>query len=1663
MAEAKNSFIKSKMNKDLDERLIPSNEYRDALNIAVSRSEGSDVGALESILGNISVGNTASSSAGQIIGYFVDETNSLVYYFKTDNTSSKFVANSICSIEVFNQGNNTNTVLVSGSFLNFSTTKRILGVSLIEDLLFFTDNRNQPRKINIKIAFANSLFYTSEDHISVAKFAPICPPEYINLRANVINPYSAADTTLPSTMSNAADPDVVRLGVNDFSDANLSVTKYRNGQLIPEAVSLTQWTDYDTSGTGCYAYYGSYFGNEVTYGVLYNKWAVLDTRKLAPIGFEVATLAQWTASLTATGAAAAQYKSTNLWSSPPVQGTNTTGFNIKPGGQRIATSAASDFQNITTDAYFWTGDALAAGANPIIRFPNNNSVIGLTDTADEIIGASVRLVKDVNYNGWNGDPDFLKDRFARFSYRFKFNDNEYSVVAPFSQDVFIPEQKGQFVNDDENQAFITTVVEFMQNSVNNVVLNIPLPCIDIITNYKIKGIDIIFKESDKQAYQILESIDVDQAFISALNYTNVYQYNYQSILPIKTLPSSEAQRVFDKVPVRALAQETSGNRIMYANYLESYTAPRGLDYFTSVKDKTTQAFTEYPQHSLKQNRNYQVGVVLADKFGRQTDIILSTNDGLLDVNGNPQPGSNVFSDYNAVQFNSSVAAWNGDTLSVNYLQPIPESINAEGLSGYPGAYAQGSYYTVDMENGNAPNALYPYFNSQSEHYFVASAAIGVTYNTALSYAASQVAANTLNVYVNEGDGWILKTLTDDYAVTELAGDRVIITFVTAPTNGFNVKVELLFTSANLHYYRTGAASSTLRPLFPNFPTTYNLYYAVGRKLSGKYIDYTEITSVTPVSDANGVRGVDFFTKEEVAMSYLFNNTPDTFRPEPSIFGSNKTFATYYINVNGFYTYKFGVKQQQQDYYNVYLPGVINGYIIKGDTVEQGEIGFTTLISDNINKVPRNLQEVGPIQNQFTSDVTWFPRVINTIASANLPQTIQFDPSSSADSVDLIGTVKDIYPDTIAAFANPQTFSPGEVNGFTVYDYDTRPYIAKFSTRKPIGLVESLYGQPTSGTGNFPYPPNMALAVYETSPFVSQLELFYETSSCALISELNVDVQNSSTSINGSTFDENGVVFTENDPVGTTITPAFFPTSGGQLVTNSTCSILYVYSYDVNNQLDTNINYITQFSLTSVGNGSFSIKTAQGPNDPSGFYAGGATDSNYAVSTRGKFECTLQWADSTGSLTQETVTLQLVNDTPLIVPTAIPPFQLTTTETLVCTVNGSSGAVTSPGAKNGSAIQPNDPVGSYPNNTGADWSNFNTSLGFGWSVVGVKKTNTQGVDTFYGNFNGGTNLQPLVDIHTGNGTPTTPNFQTDQPSTVSSDGTRLWGFSLSTVNGVGNTPGSYEWQMRVRDDLGASADTIMSYTVGANVYTSVVATAYTTPLANTGMGSVGSSNSAAVQGATSTQTWPAASTSGNPNNAWTGQIQNWTNTPVYLYIQASHYNGNLNGVSTTRAEAFRSPGTVTTLADGTNGTVNPAANAYVTNSTSTAQTTNSQSASGSPFNVGKLAAFNPTPAMLAAGVAPGMKSPAGGVQYDFSACAIINGVAWLAKNDTNSGSASLGWSTSFFAGNPPVGSPNNIQNVVNTSPPFFPVTGGSAASSVFGTAYTAANFIGPEVT
>lgn len=87
MAELKNSFTQGKMNKDLDERIIPGSEYREALNIGVANSENSDVGAAQNILGNVRLSCAINGSNGKYddvsshIAAIADPMTDIIYRF----------------------------------------------------------------------------------------------------------------------------------------------------------------------------------------------------------------------------------------------------------------------------------------------------------------------------------------------------------------------------------------------------------------------------------------------------------------------------------------------------------------------------------------------------------------------------------------------------------------------------------------------------------------------------------------------------------------------------------------------------------------------------------------------------------------------------------------------------------------------------------------------------------------------------------------------------------------------------------------------------------------------------------------------------------------------------------------------------------------------------------------------------------------------------------------------------------------------------------------------------------------------------------------------------------------------------------------------------------------------------------------------------------------------------------------------------------------------------------------------------------------------------------------------------------------------------------------------------------------------------------------------
>ena len=87
MPEIKHNFTAGKMNKDLDERLVPNGEYRDAMNIQVSTSKDSEVGTIQSLLGNKRLGVNGVDADfilpinARCVGSISDESNNALYWF----------------------------------------------------------------------------------------------------------------------------------------------------------------------------------------------------------------------------------------------------------------------------------------------------------------------------------------------------------------------------------------------------------------------------------------------------------------------------------------------------------------------------------------------------------------------------------------------------------------------------------------------------------------------------------------------------------------------------------------------------------------------------------------------------------------------------------------------------------------------------------------------------------------------------------------------------------------------------------------------------------------------------------------------------------------------------------------------------------------------------------------------------------------------------------------------------------------------------------------------------------------------------------------------------------------------------------------------------------------------------------------------------------------------------------------------------------------------------------------------------------------------------------------------------------------------------------------------------------------------------------------------
>ena len=225
----------------------------------------------------------------------------------------------------------------------------------------------------------------------------------------------------------------VTIGTQTWTTKNLNVATFRNGDAIPRAKTDEEWSAAGENKQPAWCYYENKAANGTKYGKLYNWYAVVDTRGLAPAGYHIPTDEEWTVLSTFLGGedvAGKKMKSTSGWNSytkggsktcpncanwnaeyrkkvpchtcqdtrsvaaPKVShvgnGTNSSGFSGLPGGYR---SFSGDFSNVGNNGYWWSASEYKRSDVWDRRLNRTNSYL-FRNSSGKDYGNSVRCVKD---------------------------------------------------------------------------------------------------------------------------------------------------------------------------------------------------------------------------------------------------------------------------------------------------------------------------------------------------------------------------------------------------------------------------------------------------------------------------------------------------------------------------------------------------------------------------------------------------------------------------------------------------------------------------------------------------------------------------------------------------------------------------------------------------------------------------------------------------------------------------------------------------------------------------------------------------------------------------------------------------------------------------------------------------------------------------------------------------------------------------------------------------------------------------------------------------------------------------------------------------------------------------------------------------------------------
>jgi len=326
---------------------------------------------------------SAISGANSYSYTTTNTTSAAGTYYVTVSTTCNVVSSTTSTVSV--------TARPQGSLTGSAISKRGTG-----QLTYTSSNGGGPFTIVYQPAEGSNVTVTnvtSGSTISVTTGTPSVTTTYTLVSVtDQTTTVSRTSGFTGETATITVDQNSVTIGTQVWTDKNLDVTTYRNGDVIAQITNTTDWVN---ATTGAWCYYNNDPANGAIYGKLYNWYAVNDPRGLAPQGWHIPTDPEWTTLSTYLGGASVaggKMKSTGTtrWTRPNTSATNESGFAGLPGGGRYYDGT---FSTVGGYGYWWSATENNSTKAWFHRLDYDNGSLNSYNNR-KIIGFSVRLVKD---------------------------------------------------------------------------------------------------------------------------------------------------------------------------------------------------------------------------------------------------------------------------------------------------------------------------------------------------------------------------------------------------------------------------------------------------------------------------------------------------------------------------------------------------------------------------------------------------------------------------------------------------------------------------------------------------------------------------------------------------------------------------------------------------------------------------------------------------------------------------------------------------------------------------------------------------------------------------------------------------------------------------------------------------------------------------------------------------------------------------------------------------------------------------------------------------------------------------------------------------------------------------------------------------------------------